>query len=186
MVVGGMPHPVRAGGRVAEVCGLLHNGVKYRTAQAGGSLGGRIATMSTTSHTVGRRRLPTLAGALLLALAMTACSSTASSPAESTAQSAAESVDGGGGGGNVVGMAGSSFSPESITISAGDSVEFTNDDGTSHRIVEGEDGAEVDDPAFEALALSAGDSASVTFDEPGEYQVTCTIHPSMQMTVIVE
>jgi plastocyanin len=168
---------------VAEVCGLLHNGVKYRTAQAGGSLGGRIATMSTTSHTVGRRRLPTLAGALLLALAMTACSSTASSPAESTAAS----DDGGGGdGGNVVGMAGSSFSPESITISAGDSVEFNNDDGTSHRIVEGEDGAEVDDPAFEALSLSAGDSSSVTFDEPGTYQVTCSIHPSMQMTVIVE
>jgi plastocyanin len=183
MVVGGMPHPVRAGGRVAEVCGLLHNGVKYRTAQAGGSLGGRIATMSTTFPTARRRRRPALAGALLLALAMTACSSTASSPAESTAAS----DDGGGGdGGNVVGMAGSSFSPESITISAGDSVEFNNDDGTSHRIVEGEDGAEVDDPAFEALALSAGDSASVTFDEPGEYQVTCTIHPSMQMTVIVE
>jgi plastocyanin len=140
--------------------------------------------MSTTSYTAVRRRRPALAGALLLALAMTACSSAASSPAESTA--ASEGDGGGGDGGNVVGMAGSSFSPESITISAGDSVEFNNDDGTSHRIVEGEDGAEVDDPAFEALALSAGDSASVTFDEPGEYQVTCTIHPSMQMTVIVE
>jgi plastocyanin len=139
--------------------------------------------MSTTSYTAVRRRRPALAGALLLALAMTACSSTASSPAESTVAS----DDGGGGdGGNVVGMAGSSFSPESITISAGDSVEFNNDDGTSHRIVEGEDGAEVDDPAFEALSLSAGDSSSVTFDEPGTYQVTCSIHPSMQMTVIVE
>jgi plastocyanin len=139
--------------------------------------------MSTTFPTARRRRRPALAGALLLALAMTACSSTASSPAESTVAS----DDGGGGdGGNVVGMAGSSFSPESITISAGDSVEFNNDDGTSHRIVEGEDGAEVDDPAFEALSLSAGDSSSVTFDEPGTYQVTCSIHPSMQMTVIVE
>jgi plastocyanin len=167
---------------VAEVCGLLHNGVKYRTAQAGGSLGGRIATMSTMFPTTRHRRRPALAGALLLALALTACSSAASSPAES----AAESEDGGGGGGTVVGMAGSAFSPESITISAGDSVEFNNDDGTSHRIVEGEDGAEVDDPAFEALSLGAGDSASVTFDEPGTYQVTCSIHPSMQMTVIVE
>ena len=27
---------------------------------------------------------------------------------------------------------------------------------------------------------------SVTFDEPGTYDITCEIHPSMQMTVIVE
>jgi len=26
----------------------------------------------------------------------------------------------------------------------------------------------------------------VTFDEPGTYEITCKIHPSMQMTITVE
>jgi plastocyanin len=143
--------------------------------------------MSVASHTRVPGTRPAHAGALAMLLVLAACSPAASSPAESAPESAPESAaESAAGGGNVVGMASSSFSPATITISAGESVEFTNDDSVSHRIVEGEDGTEVDDPAFEALELAAGDSSSVTFDEPGEYLVTCTIHPNMQMTVIVE
>jgi plastocyanin len=125
-----------------------------------------------------------LVGTLALVLVLAACSPAASSPAESAAESAAGS--GGGCGGNVISLAGSAFDPDTITISAGDSVEFNNNDSRQHRIAEGENGAEVDDPAFEALSLAAGESGDVTFDEPGTYQVTCTIHSSMQMTVVVE
>ena len=35
------------------------------------------------------------------------------------------------------------------------------------------------------LALQAGDKKTVTFATAGTYQITCTIHPSMQATITV-
>jgi plastocyanin len=138
--------------------------------------------MPATPRTADRRRRSSLAPiaivTLALTMAVTACSPSAS-PTDGT-------DDGGGGGGdNAVTLTGSAFSPTTLTVSAGEAIEITND-GPQHRIVEGTDGSEVDDPAFEALTLATGDSGSVTFDEPGTYNLTCTIHPSMNMTVVVE
>ncbi len=116
-----------------------------------------------------------LAGTLALILVLAACSSPSASP-----------NDGAGGGENQISLAGTAFSPETITIAVGETIEFTNDDGRSHRIVEGENGTEVSDPAFEAVSLASGDTGGVTFTEAGTYQLTCTIHSSMAMTVIVE
>jgi plastocyanin len=125
-----------------------------------------------------------VAGALVLVLALAACSASASSSA-----TAGESAGGDGGGGeadHVIAISGTSFDPSSLTIAAGESVAFENA-GSNHRIVEGSEGTEASDPAFEALSLGAGDvSDAITFDEPGSYPITCTIHPSMQMTIIVE
>jgi len=107
---------------------------------------------------------------------LAACSSPSASP-----------TDGGGGGDTQISLSGSAFTPSSITVAVDEAIEFDNDDGRSHRIVEGEDGAEVGDPAFTAIELESGErSGPVTFDAPGTYQLTCTIHPSMNMTVTVE
>jgi plastocyanin len=80
---------------------------------------------------------------------------------------------------------GSAFDPEELTIAAGTEVLFVNADGFAHTVTEGTDGQAVDDPIVDEEIAQNG-TVSVTFDEPGTYDITCKIHPSMQMTVIVE
>jgi len=65
-----------------------------------------------------------------------------------------------------------------VTIKAGQAVVFTNG-AVAHTITEGTGGkatsnACVDEP------IGAGKSVVVTFTEPGNYQITCTIDSSMQ------
>ena len=80
---------------------------------------------------------------------------------------------------------GFAFDTEELTIAAGTEVSFLNADSAAHTVTEGTDGQAADSPIIdEALAPNQG--ASSTFDEPGTYQITCLLHPSMNMTVIVE
>lgn len=79
-------------------------------------------------------------------------------------------------------------SPEggtSLTIPAGTTVNFVNDDAAPHTATHGTDGNAADGAAFD-INLPAGESGSFTFDEPGTYPVTCRIHPAMNMTITVE
>jgi len=77
------------------------------------------------------------------------------------------------------------FDPEELTISAGTTVNFVNADSAAHTVTEGTDGTAVEDPIIDE-ELEQNGSASVTFDEPGTYDITCKIHPSMQLTITVE
>lgn len=80
---------------------------------------------------------------------------------------------------------GFAFGQEEITVPAGTTVTWVNNDGVGHTVTHGEDGQ----PAAEALLdepISAGGRVSFTFDEPGTYAITCTIHPSMNMIVVVD
>ena len=80
---------------------------------------------------------------------------------------------------------GFAFDTEELTIAAGTEVSFLNADSAPHTVTEGTDGQAADSPIInEDLAPNQG--ASFTFDEPGTYQITCLLHPSMNMTVIVE
>ena len=72
------------------------------------------------------------------------------------------------------------FSPESLTIKAGTSVEWTNFDSASHTIV-GNNGIEINSPQ-----LSKGQTYTTTFTNLGEYNYHCSIHPSMKGKIIVE
>ena len=101
---------------------------------------------------------------------------------------ATESSDAGGGGGDgasdtgeTVSMAGQAFSPSSLTIPAGTTVTFTDTSG--HTVTEGTDGTAVDDPIVDE---QGGSDIPVTFDEVGTYNITCKIHPFMNMTITVE
>jgi plastocyanin len=79
----------------------------------------------------------------------------------------------------------SDFEPATLTISVGTEVVFENEAPFDHTVTEGTGGQAVDDPIVDSQ-VAAGDEVSVTFDEPGTYDITCTIHPSMQMTITVE
>ena len=59
------------------------------------------------------------------------------------------------------------FEPQAVTVAAGDTVTWTNDDNFTHTVqVDGQEDHEVD----------RGDSVSITFDEPGTYHYVCTLH----------
>lgn len=72
------------------------------------------------------------------------------------------------------------FSPNSITISAGTSVTWTNMDSASHTITS-DSGSEL-----ASQTLSNGQSYSHTFNAPGTYTYHCSIHTMMKGTIIVQ
>lgn len=79
----------------------------------------------------------------------------------------------------------SAFSVEELTVPLGTTVTWVNEDDFGHTITNGEEGVAAPDALFDE-PLNAGQTVSYTFDEPGTYPVTCTIHTEMQMTVTVE
>jgi len=98
-----------------------------------------------------------------------------SEPAESEEAAAEEQVR----------IESSNFDPAELTIAVGTEVEFLNADGFTHTVTEGTDGQAVDDPIVDEDIEQDG-TVRVTFDDPGTYEITCKLHPSMQMTIIVE
>ncbi|HEV2756542.1 MAG TPA: plastocyanin/azurin family copper-binding protein [Actinomycetota bacterium] len=71
------------------------------------------------------------------------------------------------------------FDPVAISIDAGDEVTWTNEDDFPHN-VHLLDGSDVTED------LPIGESATIAFDEPGDYYYECSIHPDqMQGKVVV-
>ncbi len=68
------------------------------------------------------------------------------------------------------------FNPASVTISTGDTVRWTNKDSATHT---------VKGSSFESGSIAQGDTYEFMFTEPGVYDYTCSIHPSMKGTVTV-
>ena len=69
------------------------------------------------------------------------------------------------------------FNPNSVTIAAGDTVEWTNNMGFAHT-------ATADDGSFDSGDIEGGDTFSHTFDTAGTVPYHCTIHPRMKGTVV--
>lgn len=70
---------------------------------------------------------------------------------------------------------------ESLTIKAGDSIRFKNEDPFFHNIF-----SLSDLKTFDLGSFPKGDSKTVTFDKPGKIEVECAIHPEMHLDVTVE
>ena len=70
------------------------------------------------------------------------------------------------------------FGPATITVPAGTSVTWTNNDDDAHSVV-------ADDKAFRSAPLDTGESYSFTFAKPGTYAYHCGLHPQMHGKVIV-
>jgi plastocyanin len=80
---------------------------------------------------------------------------------------------------STVTMSGFAFDPATVTVEVGDSVTWQNQDDVGHTAT-GAGGA------FDTGTVAGGGSASVTFDAAGTFAYACTIHPTMQGTVVVE
>ena len=72
---------------------------------------------------------------------------------------------------------GYAFEERTLTIKAGTTVTWTNEDVASHTVT---------GDAFDSGKLSQGAKWSYRFTEPGTYTYYCAYHPSMTATVIVE
>jgi len=71
------------------------------------------------------------------------------------------------------------FTPNSLTVPAGTTVTWTTLDGEPHTVSS-------DAGLFRSGALDTNDSFAFKFDQPGTYHFTCSIHPQMVGTIVVE
>ena len=76
------------------------------------------------------------------------------------------------------------FSPRELAIASGTSLTFVNKDGAAHSVTEGIDGSPAPSARFDDR-LDEGRQVVIPFAAPGTYQLTCTFHPTMSMTVTV-
>jgi len=71
------------------------------------------------------------------------------------------------------------FAPATLTVTAGTSVTWKNEDDSPHRIGD-------KNGTFTSAALDTDDTFSHTFSAPGEYPYICTIHPYMVGKIVVK
>ncbi len=81
-------------------------------------------------------------------------------------------------------LANFAFVPSAVTVPRGSTLRFRNEDPVEHTATEGRDGLAVAHPVVD-LRIAIGASGSFTFVRAGTYRLTCLIHPSMNMTVVV-
>lgn len=72
-----------------------------------------------------------------------------------------------------------SFGPDTLTVSVGATVTWTNRDDVPHTVVSS-------DGVFKSKALDTDDQFSYTFTKPGAYPYFCSIHPKMTAKIIVQ
>jgi plastocyanin len=71
------------------------------------------------------------------------------------------------------------FTPATLTVTAGTTVTWKNEDDSPHRIGD-------KNGTLKSAALDTDDTFSHTFATPGEYPYICTIHPYMVGKIIVK
>lgn len=71
------------------------------------------------------------------------------------------------------------FAAPAITVAAGTTVTWVNDDDIPHTVV-------ADDKAFRSKVLDTGDRFAFTFTTAGRYGYFCSIHPHMTGVVVVK
>jgi plastocyanin len=76
-------------------------------------------------------------------------------------------------------------SPNPAEIKAGETVTWTNDDSQIHTATSGAVGAEDSGKVFDSGILSPKATFDFKFDQAGEYDYYCTLHPQMLGKVVV-
>ena len=98
-------------------------------------------------------------------------------------------------------VGGQQFEPESLTVTAGETVTFVNEDAEQHTVTAYEDsipdgaeyfasGGAADEQAaredLDGALIAQGDSFEVTFEEPGTYEYFCIPHEQSGMRGTIE
>jgi plastocyanin len=70
------------------------------------------------------------------------------------------------------------FQPADLTITVGDTVEWTNNDERDHNVT-------AKDGSFQSPNLSSGATYKYTFKKAGKFAYGCSLHPRMKASVTV-
>jgi plastocyanin len=81
--------------------------------------------------------------------------------------------------GSIVHIRDDAFMPAAITVRAGDSVTFVNDDDDAHTVT-------ADDSSWDSEGLNQGEKWAHTFAKAGTVKYHCTVHPFMHGTIVVK
>ncbi|HUO92520.1 MAG TPA: cupredoxin domain-containing protein [Rhizomicrobium sp.] len=74
-----------------------------------------------------------------------------------------------------------SFRPNEISIAAGDTLEFSNQDEFIHQVY-----VDSDRISYDSAEQSPGEIITIPFPKSGDFPVRCHIHPKMLLTVHVK
>lgn len=118
------------------------------------------------------RRVTTLTAAFLLAPALVACGSSSSGGSSAPAPAA---------NGHTVTIQNFGFHPSTLTVKAGTTVTFVQEDSTPHTVTGSGNSA-----FLHSSPLNKGQTYTATFSKPGTYNYICSIHPDMKGTVVVQ
>jgi plastocyanin len=160
-------------------------------AACGGDAGGTTTGSSTTSTTAPTTNTvdddddeSTTTSTAAATTTTTGATSTTTAAATTTTTAAATTTTAPAGGSTVtIGAENFGFSPATVTISVGDTVQWVLSDG-SHTTTSG--AAPTPDGLWNQV-ITAEAPVSVTFDQAGQFRFYCRFHPdAMQGTVVVE
>ena len=83
----------------------------------------------------------------------------------------------------LISIKGFAFNPNQPSVTKGETITWTNDDGTTHTVTSGVPGT----PSGKFnQSVDAGKAFSFTFTETGTYEFFCNIHQTMRGTVTVK
>jgi len=71
------------------------------------------------------------------------------------------------------------FTPQKVTVKAGTTVTWTNEDDIPHTV-------SASGKEFKSKVLDTDDKYSFTFATPGTFEYFCSLHPHMTGTIVVE
>jgi amicyanin len=104
----------------------------------------------------------------------------------STTEQPADTGGGGAGGGAEVAMQNIQFDPKEVSVSAGDTITFTNNEAVPHDVHKSSGPGE-DFASGPSGGMQEGDTFELTLDQPGEYEYVCDVHaPGMSGTITVK
>jgi plastocyanin len=93
---------------------------------------------------------------------------------------------GGGGGGTEVSMDSIQFDPKDVTVKAGETIMFVNNESVPHDVHKSS-GPGPDFASGPSGGMQEGDTFALTLDEAGSYEYVCDVHaPGMSGTITVE
>jgi len=90
------------------------------------------------------------------------------------------------GGGTQVSMKNIQFAPKDLSVKAGETITFTNDEAVAHDVHK-TSGPGPDFASGPTGDMQEGDTFKLTLDEPGKYDYVCDVHaPGMAGTITVK
>ena len=126
------------------------------------------------------RWLALLFACLALGIVVAGCGGDDDSSDSASSDTKAQPAPKSEGGSAEVSMKDIKFDPSEVTVKAGDTVTWTNDDSVAH---------DVTGDSFksgDAGAMQGGDTFEHKFDKAGTYDYVCTVHPGMKGSVLVQ